>query len=188
MVAQMRERCPLVNIIIHQNKGSKKFTLRRFEPCSHWNRTWTAAEYLERNPRFREIILWTGLTRTFEIRMTNCLTKAEICLGAPLSYPVFSLFHLRHSLRLSSKVSGITLWASEGKKDVSHCGDRIILPGRQSWQQVVKILRKSCDPTVWNGKMWLGKIQTTCCYILPPRQNSPAPAVTATQVAASGHI
>ena len=58
-----------------------------------------------------------------------------------------------------------------------HCGGRIILPQRQNWWQVVKILPKSCDPTVWNGKMWLGKIQTTCCNILPPRQNNPAPAV-----------
>jgi len=60
-----------------------------------------------------------------------------------------------------------------------HCGDWIILPGRQTWQQVVKFLPNSCDPTVWNGKMWLGKIQTTCYNILPPRQNCPAPAVLA---------
>ena len=58
-----------------------------------------------------------------------------------------------------------------------HCGDRIILPGKQNWQQVVKILPKSCDPTVWNSKMWLGKIQTTCCNILPPCQNSPTLAL-----------
>ena len=61
-----------------------------------------------------------------------------------------------------------------GKK---HCGDRIILPGRQNWEQIVKILPKSCDPTVWNGKMWFGKIQTICHNILPPHQSSPAPAV-----------
>ena len=60
----------------------------------------------------------------------------------------------------------------------SHCGDRIILPGRQNWEQIVKILPKSCDPTVWNGKMWLGKIQTICYNILPPHQSSPAPAVS----------
>ena len=60
----------------------------------------------------------------------------------------------------------------------SYCGNWIILPGRQNWEQVVKILPKSCDPTAWNAKMWLGNIQTTCRNILLPRQNSPAPAVS----------
>ena len=58
-----------------------------------------------------------------------------------------------------------------------HCGDQIILAGRQNWKQIVKNLPKSCDPTVWNGKVWLGKIQTTYRNILPPHQNSLAPAV-----------
>ena len=35
----------------------------------------------------------------------------------------------------------------------THCGDRIILLGRQNSEQIVKILSKSCDLTVWNGKM-----------------------------------
>ena len=58
-----------------------------------------------------------------------------------------------------------------------HCGDWVILLGRQNWEQIVKILPKPCHPTVWNVKMWLGKIQTICCNILPLRQNSPALAV-----------
>ena len=60
---------------------------------------------------------------------------------------------------------------------VWHYGDRIILLGRQNWEQIVKFLPKSCYPTVWNGKMRLGKIQTTYHNILPPHQNSLAPAV-----------
>ena len=36
---------------------------------------------------------------------------------------------------------------------VRHCGDRIILLGRQNWRQVVNILPKSRNPTVWNSKM-----------------------------------
>ena len=71
---------------------------------------------------------------------------------------------------ISSRTSLVT------SEDSTHCSDLIILPGRQNWQQIIKNLPKSHEHTVWNGKMWLGKIQTTRCNILP-RQNSPAPAV-----------
>ena len=60
-----------------------------------------------------------------------------------------------------------------------HCTAAIGLFCR--WGKIDSRLLNFCqshatNPIVWNGKMWLRKIQTTCCNILP-RKNSPAPAV-----------
>jgi len=83
--------------------------------------------------------------------------------------------------KVASWSRGLRHWKKRPGVDFfdKHCGDQIILPGRQNWWQFTKILPKAHNLTVWNSKMWLGKIQTTCCNILPPRQNSPAPAVKA---------
>ena len=43
-----------------------------------------------------------------------------------------------------------------------HCGDRIIFPGGKIESKLLKPCQSHATPHVWNVKMWLGKIQTTC--------------------------